>query len=474
MDGGDRLSELRAALRERLGPQRYELWLGDETELVLADRTLTIRCASQAEATWLRRRFGGELAKACATLWSEPLAIAFEVRPAGDAADNSASGATDFAPASRRDRRGVAKRQAVDEHRATPAALGAFADFQVGASNALAVQAAREAAHHPGRYSPLVITGASGCGKSHLVGLVAREARATGRRLRILQMSAEQFTTQFVEALRTRDLPGFRHKVRSVDLLILDDVQFLISKKASLAELVYSMDAISAHRGQVVLACDRPAADLQAQSPELAARIAGGLTAAIDPPELAVRRGIVRTLAARAGVRLDDAVVELVAQQVVGSGRLLAGALNRLAAAGEAEHGLFAACEQSAPPITAEFAAAELGEFCRQHSPQVRLGDIQRAVCEVFGVEPARLKSPSKHRAVAEPRMLAMWLARRYTRAALSEIGDFFGRRSHSTVLSAQKKIDAMIGRSSALHVVDRDCPVEEALRRVENAMRFG
>jgi chromosomal replication initiator protein len=161
-------------------------------------------------------------------------------------------------------------------------------------------------------------------------------------------------------------------------------------------------------------------------------------------------------------IAMGDDVIELVAQQVVGSGRMLSGAINRLVAASMAAR----------KPITLELAGGAIADFCRQHSPQVRLADIQRAVCEVFGVESTSLKSARKCRSIAEPRMLAMWLARRYTRAALSEIGDFFGRRSHSTVVSAQRKFDGLIAGRGEIIVGDQLCQVEEAVRRIEAKLR--
>jgi chromosomal replication initiator protein len=212
----------------------------------------------------------------------------------------------------------------------------------------------------------------------------------------------------------------------------------------------------------VVLVSDRAAAELNATSAELANRISAGLAVAVDPPDYATRAGIVRTMSERMQISLEQTVVEAVAQQVVGSGRLLSGAINRLVAASMA----------AGKAITLELAEPALADFCRQHSPQVKLADIQRAVCEVFGVESSSLKSQRKTRSVAEPRMLAMWLARRYTRAALSEIGDFFGRRSHSTVVSAQKKFDKLISQHGAMVVGDQSCPVEEAIRRIEAKLR--
>jgi chromosomal replication initiator protein len=123
-------------------------------------------------------------------------------------------------------------------------------------------------------------------------------------------------------------------------------------------------------------------------------------------------------------------------------------------------------------PITVELAGPTLDEFCQQHTPKVKLADIQRAVCEVFGVDATSLKSPRKTRSVADPRMLAMWLARRYTRSALSEIGDFFGNRSHSTVVSAQRKFDGLVSRRENITVDGQACAIEEAVRRIEAVLR--
>jgi chromosomal replication initiator protein len=214
--------------------------------------------------------------------------------------------------------------------------------------------------------------------------------------------------------------------------------------------------------GQVVLTSDGSPAELSAFSGELQSRVSGGLAVEFQPPSYDARLAIVRTMVERLNVRMDGAVDEMIAKQAVGSARLLSGAVNRLVATSMAVK----------RPINVELAGTVLTEFARQNVAQVRLVDIQRAVCQVFGVESASLKSPSRSRRTSEPRMLAMYLARRYTRAALSEIGDFFGGRSHSTVASAQRKCERLISENSQLNVHDQPCPVEEALRRVETAMR--
>lgn len=489
MDDSDRLSALRLELRRSLGNERYDLWLGPQTTLSLDNGVLIVGCASQTEVQWLRRNLQATLATCGASIFGTLPAVEFA--STGQAAPTLKSAAAEGVAETGSSRaRRSSRKQFCDSQltfdgiveSATPAlpqpTLAAvaspdpaaerkrprstFEDFVVGESNRMANEAARSAAQQLGRFSPLLIYGPSGTGKTHLLTAIAAHARASRQRPRVMQLTAEQFTSQFLEALDKRSLPGLRQKTRNLDLLVIDDVHFLGNKRATLEELIYTIDAVQARGGQVVLSSDRPASELQAVSAELAARISAGLAVAVDPPDYATRVGILRAMTTRMDVAMGDDVMELVAQQVVGSGRLLSGAINRLVAASMAAR----------KPITLELAGGAVADFCRQHSPQVRLVDIQRAVCEVFGVESTSLKSQRKCRSIAEPRMLAMWLARRYTRAALSEIGDFFGRRSHSTVVSAQRKFDGLISQHGEIVVGDQLCQVEEAIRRIEAKLR--
>ena len=474
MDDSDRLSVLRRELQRRLGPERYELWLGPQTELAFTAGVLQVCCTSAAEGQWLRRRWHEHLLACGVEIFGRGLTIAYqwpETTPAPASASRKSSTPPPSAEASNsaKSNKSPAPAPIAPPPSDAPSpsqdavTRGTFDDFIVGECNQLAVQAGRDLARKAGLFSPLVVHGPHGSGKSHLLQAIGHHARAVRGRVRVLHLTAEQFTTQFLEALSQRSLPGFRQKTRHVDLLLLDDVQFLESKKATLEELLHTIDAIETRGGQVVLTSDRSPGELKSHSAALAGRLSAGLAVAVAPPDYATRVGILQRMAARMRMSLDPAVIDVVAQQVIGSGRLLSGAINRLVAVSMAQK----------KAITVELARKVLAEFCRQHAPQIKLPDIQRAVCEVFGVESASLKSPRKTRSIAEPRMLAMWLARRYTRSALSEIGDFFGRRSHSTVVSAQRKFDRLLTHGGQITVGDEACDVEEAIRRIEVRLRM-
>jgi chromosomal replication initiator protein len=215
---------------------------------------------------------------------------------------------------------------------------------------------------------------------------------------------------------------------------------------------------------QLVFAADRPPAELTDLGPELTARLQSGMVCLVEPPDYATRLGIVSQMARRFALSLPQDVQEFVAAQLTCHARELSGALCRLQATSQA----------TGRPITLAMAREALTELIHQSSRMVRLPDIERAVCDVFGVEPAGLQSGRKDKSVSHPRMLAMWLARKHTRAALSEIGQFFGRRSHSTVISAQKRIEDGMASGMTLELADRHWNLDEAIRLVERRLRTG
>ncbi len=466
MEDSDRLSALRNELSRRLGCDRYELLVGAQTSLVCDGSTLQVGSPSQFQLQWIRRRLHAEIQSSCRQIWEEDLRIEYRVDPSLESpAETESLQQAEPTPSEKpeRPRKKISSDSAKGKTKtATPRQTSSFDNFVVGKSNELACRTARSVAGSLGHYGPLLLFGPSGVGKTHLQYAMLHQLRRSNSRIRSLRLTSEQFTGEFLAALDRRALPSFRHKYRSIDVLLVDDIQFLVNKRATLDELLYTIDTLHERGRQVVLTCDRSPGDLQGVSAELVSRISGGLAIPIGLPDFETRIGIVRQLAVRMQIRGDEELVSLVASQVVGSARQLQGAMNYVTATAVA-HG---------QPVTADLARTTLVDFVRQNTPVVRLADIQQAVCQVFGVEAASLKSDRKSRSIAEPRMLAMWLARKYTRSALGEISEFFGRRSHSTVISAQRKIDGMVSQGAEISVADRPCRVEEAIRKVELALR--
>ncbi len=469
--------EIVTALAERIakkvGRQRFELWFGENTRLALSATSLKVTSSSEFFQDWLRKNFRRDIEDACAELHGEKLRVEFQVDPAlagSKTGRSTASESTAQATTSPSTTTCPPHGERPADRSASPEAAPAFGrrrfasleSFVVGGSNRLAFTSAQVGVERPGSVSPLLIHGATGLGKTHLLEGIRTAARKNYRRAHAVYLTAEQFTTHFLQALSGQGLPSFRRKYRGVDFLLIDDVHFFAGKKATLTELLYTIDTLLAEGKQLVFTADRPPAKLTGLGPELVARLSGGLVCRIDPPDFVTRLEITRALSRRLDVRVSDDVLALVATRVTSHARELAGALHRLQATSRALD----------RPIDGSLAEEALSQLAQQNHQPVRLPDIQEAVCDVFGIAPETLRSDRKTKAVSHPRMLAMWLARKHTRAALSEIGQFFGRRSHSTVISASKKVETWMRRETSLALSDAECDVEEAIRRVEATLR--
>ena len=336
--------------------------------------------------------------------------------------------------------------------------------FVAGEANRLAIASAEMVVRQPGQLTPLMFHGPTSVGKTHLLEGIWTAARKTHQRLTAVYLSAEQFTSHFLEALRGSGLPSFRRKYRGVGVLILDDLQFFVGKRATQIELLHTVDTFLREGRQLVFAADRSPADLAELGPELTTRLTSGLVCRIEPPDHATRLGILGQMARRMKIDVPPDVQRFVASRLTSHARELSGALCRLQAT----------AESLGRPISLAMAEEALSDLIRHSVRAVRLADIEKAVCETFGLEPASLQSDAKGKRVSHPRMLAMWLARKHTRAALSEIGHYFGRRSHSTVISAQKRVDGWMTSGRSLDLAERHWPADNAIRQVERRLAAG
>ena len=475
------VSALRSALAGKVGQERLELWFGPATRLALSHGKLQVTAPSRFYVDFLRVNFRRDLETAC----TEVLGSCPELEFCVEAASPDTGGAEDASGGRPRGERPVGE---VNGHApghanglgsgpmlppcvkpplsAASAAdrrpFGSLDSFVVGPCNRLAYASAEMAARQPGQITPLVIHGPTGVGKTHLVQGIWTALRKACRNSRVIYLSAEQFTSSFLEALRGSGLPSFRRKYRGVEVFLLDDLHFMCGKRATQVELLHTVDELLREGRQLVFTSDRAPSELTELGPEMIARLNSGMVCPMEPPDCQTRGGIVAQMARRLGMVVPEEVQEFVAARLVSHARELSGALCRLQATSRAF-----GC-----PVTLGMAEQALSDMIRSSSPVVRLPDIEKAVCDVFGVSADDLQSVHKSKVFSHPRMLAMWLARKHTRAALSEIGSFFGRRSHSTVLSAQKRIDRWMASGKRIELADGAWNVGEAIQQIEKRLR--
>ena len=463
-------------LAGKIGKERFDLWFGDGSPWQIHGSILRIE-VSDAFRMERARGFRREIQQLCETIVGRSLELEFAVasttndnsdlhdgespsQPSTTADSNQPTlpftnaAAGDLAPG---DANGGGAYGGVPPR--TRRKYRDLSSLTVGESNRIAIVSAERILRRPGEASPFLHYGPCGSGKTHLLDAIRGEARKRGMR-RVVMQTAEQFTSSFVEAIQGAGLPSFRSKYRDVALLILDDVQFFAGKRATLVELQHTIDSLIREGRQIVLSADRAPAELASLPQELRARLSGGLVADIAPPDFAMRSEILDRWDTQ--LHLSKDVKRWLAERMTGDARRLAGAIHRLEVASEAYQ-----CE-----VTVEFAERSLRDLLYAHCSVIGLRDIEDAVCETFGVDRECLRSERRDRQAAHPRMLAMWLARKHTRAGLSEIGRFFGKRSHSTVISADKKVQSMVGNGGSMQTAQGPCHVEDAIARIEKRLQ--
>jgi chromosomal replication initiator protein len=448
-------------MADKVGADRFDVWFGSHVTFAFEEGRCVVTASDEFRADRLRRVFRHEIAVACREAAGYEVEVEFRVgaRPAiSEAAKPTRTAPAAVAPARAT---GPAPRPRITAQDERPQVDRL--PFLVGPEHKIAHASAELVLDQPGKVTPLYLYGPTGAGKTHFLEMIRNEARRRTRLRRIVSVSAEQFTTQFLEALQGRGLPSFRRKFRDVELLIIDDLQFFTGKRTTLVELQNTVDTLLRGRRQLVFAADRSPAELSGFSEVLLGRLAGGLVCCLPYPEQATRRRILQQLAGPQGGLPND-VLDMMATSFSGDARQLTGAVHRLAAVSQA-----LGC-----PVDLPLAMAALEDLIRAGRRAVRLTDIEEAICGVFGLEKQTLQSGDRGKYVTQPRMLAMWLARRHTRAGLSEISRVFGRRSPSTVVSAEQQVKRWLSRGSSVRLAHGECSIADAIRRVEAQLRTG
>lgn len=310
-----------------------------------------------------------------------------------------------------------------------------FANFVVGKSNQLAKAAAQQVGENPGKaYNPLFIYGGVGLGKTHLMHAVGHAILARRPDARIAYVHSERFVSDMVKALQHNQMNEFKAAYRSLDALLIDDIQFFAGKERSQEEFFHTFNALLEGQQQVILTCDRYPKEVEGLEERLKSRFGWGLTVAIEPPELETCAAILISKGEAAAVEISQDVALFIAKRIRSNVRELEGALRRV----------IANARFTGQPITVDFAREALKDLLSLQARLITIENIQKTVAEYFKVRVSDLLSERRNRSVARPRQVAMALAKELTRHSLPEIGDAFGGRDHTTVLHACRRIKAL------------------------------
>ncbi len=449
---------IRHQLRHELGEGAFNSWIKPLCFLGLKGDKAQFAVTTRFMRDSIVVRYGKRLAE----LWTEDegsaitVDIAVQMAPPEDKPLQGVDCAgTDIRPAAARRTTGPARELTSPPLAAQPKsqhpqqgelALGApldprytFDEFVVGKSNELAHAAALRVAESPTvQFNPLFLYSSVGLGKTHLMHAIGNEIRRRDPDRKVLYLSAEKFMFQFVRALRFKDTMAFKQQFRTVDVLMIDDVQFISGKDSTQEEFFHTFNALIDHNHQVIISADRSPTDLDGIEERIRSRLGWGLVADIHPTDYELRLGIVQAKAehirARDGIEVEAQILEFLAHKVASNVRELEGALNRVVA--------FASLVGR--PITLDMTREVLHDLLRSSERKITIEEIQKKVAEYFNIRMADMHSARRARPVARPRQIAMYLAKQLTSRSLPEIGRKFGGRDHTTVMYAVRKIEEM------------------------------
>ena len=310
-----------------------------------------------------------------------------------------------------------------------------FENFIVGKPNELAFAAARRCAEaETAPYNPLFLYSGVGLGKTHLMHAIAWHIRQTRPEKRAVYLSAEKFMYQFIRALRFRDTVAFKEQFRSVDVLMIDDVQFIAGKDSTQEEFFHTFNALVDQNRQIVISADKSPNDLEGMEERMKSRLGWGLVADIHPTTYELRYGILQAKADELKIDIPPKILEFLAHKITSNVRELEGALNRIVAY----------ANLVGRPITLETTQDVLHDVLRANDRKVTIEEIQKRVAEHFNIRLSEMYSSRRARAVARPRQIAMYLAKQLTARSLPEIGRKFGGRDHTTVMHAVRKVEEL------------------------------
>lgn len=448
-----------AAMKQDLGDTKWQAWIKNLTPVTLSEKGLVLQAGNSfirdrvqsqyaEKLRFMLKREYGAVQQVSVTVGSAhpaPLAAPAPMQsaPMQSAPMQSASvkSAPDYPPrlSQMPETDAPASQNAADMVGGLDSRF-TFDRFIVGKPNELAFAAARRVAETTtAAFNPLFLYGGVGLGKTHLMHAIAWEINARHPHRRVMYLSAEKFMYRFIRALRYRDMMSFKEQFRSVDVLMIDDVQFISGKDSTQEEFFHTFNALVDEGKQVILSADKSPTDLSGMEERLRSRLGWGMVADIHATTYELRYSILISKRESVSVNVPDAVLEFLAHKITSNIRELEGAFNRIAA-----HASLVGRS-----ITVEMARETLADLIRASSRRVTIDDIQKQVSKHFSIRISDMFSARRARSIARPRQIAMYLAKNLTTSSYPEIGRKFGGRDHTTIMHAVKKVEELITHDS-------------------------
>lgn len=460
--------ETLSLLARELSPQQFKTWIQPLKlgSFVESEQLLTITAPNRFKLDWIKKTFADRFEALAAAYFAAPIALNFvlEIDPDAMGRGPSAADTTPVAvgvTANNRDPSvglddeelvGFSDEQTFDieDHSKLNPAL-TFDTFVTGKANQLARAASIQVAHNPGTsYNPMFLYGGVGLGKTHLIHAIGNHLLKEKPNARIRYIHAEQYVSDVVRAYQQKAFDRFKRYYHSLDLLLIDDIQFFSGKSRTQEEFFYAFEALLSNRSQVIITSDTYPKEMAGIDERLISRFDSGLTVAIEPPELEMRVAILMKKAAQEGIPMSEDVAFFVAKHLRSNVRELEGALRKI----------LAFVRFHGRDVTIDVARAALKDLLSIQNRQISVDSIQKAVADFYNMKVADMYSKKRPANIARPRQIAMFMAKELTQKSLPEIGDLFGGRDHTTVLHAVRKIAEERAHDSHLnheiHVIEQ------------------
>lgn len=432
-----------AQLEIELTPQQYSAWIKPLVALDYEDGKLRIAAPNRFKLDWVKSQFANRITALACQYWEAPVEVQFvldpgqnkkvpdAVRPA-PASQAEPGQLRPTAPVEPQQNLNIANSPKREQSRINPDLT--FDSFVTGKANQLARAAAIQVANNPGvSYNPLFFYGGVGLGKTHLIHAIGNQVMVDNPGARIRYIHAEQYVRDVVTAYQRKGFDDFKHYYHSLDMLLIDDIQFFGGKSRTQEEFFYAFEALIAAKKQIIITSDTYPKEITGMDDRLISRFDSGLTVAIEPPELEMRVAILLKKAQSEDVTLSDDVAFFVAKHLRSNVRELEGALRKILAYSRF-HG---------KDITIDIVKEALKDLLSVQNRQISVENIQKTVADFFNIKVADMYSKRRPANIARPRQIAMYLAKELTQKSLPEIGELFGGRDHTTVLHAVRKIAA-------------------------------